>query len=227
MDVTYASAPSFADLDADGDLDAVIGKNGGNLFYYKNTGSATVPTFAQQAGTLNPFDTFNVGYYSTPSFTDLDGDGDLDAFSGEKDGIINYFQNTGSATSPAFTQRTGSLNPFSTFDVGYYSAPTFADLDGDGDLDLFSGEISGTIQYVEYIPQPGERCFHPAHGTLNPFNTFDVGYYSSPAFADLDGDGDLDLFSGEVYGYINYFQNIGRRHQPDFREITGTTQPLE
>ena len=44
------------------------------------------------------------------------------------------------ATSPAFIQRSGSLNPFNGVDVGYDSAPSFADLDGDGDLDTFIGE---------------------------------------------------------------------------------------
>ena len=35
------------------------------------------------------------GARSTPSFADLDGDGDLDAIVGESDGILNYFENTG------------------------------------------------------------------------------------------------------------------------------------
>ena len=35
---TY-SAPSFADLDGDGDLDAVVGETGGTLRYFKNTGA--------------------------------------------------------------------------------------------------------------------------------------------------------------------------------------------
>ena len=80
-----------------------------------------------------------MGFDSTPSFADLDGDGDLDAVVGEDDGNLNYFENTGSATAPAFTARTGAANPFNGVDVGYYSTPSFADLDGDGDLDAVVG----------------------------------------------------------------------------------------
>ena len=59
--------------------------------------------------------------------------------------------NPGNATSPAFVQRTSSLNPFQGVDVGSFSVPSFADLDGDGDLDAFSGELNGTIKYFENI----------------------------------------------------------------------------
>ena len=34
-----SSAPSFADLDGDGDLDAIVGANDGTLHYFKNTGA--------------------------------------------------------------------------------------------------------------------------------------------------------------------------------------------
>jgi len=37
-----------------------------------------------------------------PAFADLDGNGDLDALVGVSTGILEFFQNTGSATSPAF-----------------------------------------------------------------------------------------------------------------------------
>jgi hypothetical protein len=36
----------------------------------------------------------------------------------------------------------------------------------------------------------------------------DVGYASTPTFGDLDGDGDLDLLSGEYYGSFVYFEQI-------------------
>ena len=34
------------------------------------------------------------------------------------------------------------------------------------------------------------------------------GFYSSPSFADVDGDGDLDAFIGERYGATYFFENI-------------------
>ncbi|HQP70831.1 MAG TPA: LamG domain-containing protein, partial [Clostridiales bacterium] len=40
-------------------------------------------------------------------------------------------------------------------------------------------------------------------------NGIDVGYYSSPAFTDLDGDGLLDVLIGEKDGNIKYYKQAG------------------
>ena len=53
---------------------------------------------------------------------------------GDKDGKLNYLENTGTSTAPVFVQRTGSANPFDGIDVGMISAPTVTDFDGDGTL---------------------------------------------------------------------------------------------
>ena len=60
--------------------------------------------------------------------------GDLDIVLGENQGDLNYFENTGTSTAPAFVQRTGSANPFDGIYVGLRSAPALADFDNDGML---------------------------------------------------------------------------------------------
>ena len=77
-----------------------------------------LPAFTEQTGGANPFNGIDVGNTSAPSFADLDGDGDLDVMVGESHGVLNYFQNTGSATAPAFTAPTGDANLFNGVDVG-------------------------------------------------------------------------------------------------------------
>ncbi len=67
-------------------------------------------TFEERTGTANPFNGVDVGRYSDPNFADIDGDGDLDAFIGQGDGIINtinYFENDGSGN---FSEVTGSAD---------------------------------------------------------------------------------------------------------------------
>src|SRR4051812_38875181 len=103
--------------------------------------------FAQQTGAANPFNGVDVGLVSAPSFADLDGDGDLDAVVGASDGLLHYFENTGSATASTFSERTGAANPLDGIDVGVLSKPGFADLDGDGDLDVLVGEQYGALHY--------------------------------------------------------------------------------
>jgi hypothetical protein len=150
-DVGFNSAPSFADLDGDGDLDAMVGEgDNGALHFFENTGTATAPAFA--AAVVNPFGLAAVGGAGAPSFADLDGDGDLDAIVGNGAGVLNYFENTGTATAPAFVPAV--LNPFGLTDVGSVSAPSFIDLDGDGDLDAVVGNGAGVLNYFENTTRP-------------------------------------------------------------------------
>ena len=203
----FFSTPSFADIDGDGDLDAFIGEYFGIIQYYKNDGSSTSPNFVEQTGANNPFNGVNVPGNSTPTFVDLDGDGDLDAVIGDWQGNIHYYQNQGS-TSPSFVKLTSNNNPFNGVNVGFYSAPSFADINGDGDLDAFIGSSDGTIKYYENTGSVSTPSFVAQAGAANPFNGEDVEFYSTPTFADIDGDGDLDAFIGEFDGTINYYKNI-------------------
>ena len=211
FDVGGDSTPSFVDLDGDGDLDLVSGENAGTFNFYRNDGS----NFAEVTGGNNPLDGLDVGNVSTPSFVDLDGDGDLELVSGGFDGTFIFYRNDGSN----FTEVTGGNDPLDGLDVGFRSAPSFVDLDIDGDSDLVSGEQGGTFSF--YRNDGG--TFTEQTGSNNPLDGLDVGAHSTPSFVDLDGDGDLDLVSGENAGTFNFYRNDGS----NFAEVTGGNNPLD
>ncbi len=213
-DIGSDSAPTFADLDGDGDLDAIVGEGAGRVRYFENTGTNNAPAFSLST-LASPFGLTDIGFLSKPTFADLDGDGDLDAFVGENGGNLKYFRNMGNSTAPAFA--TVADNPFGFTDVGYASAPTFADLDGDGDLDAFVGENGGNLKYFRNTGNSTAPAF--AIVSDNPFGFTDVGSSSASAFADLDGDGDLDALVGEVDGNLNSFQNTGNATNPAFATV--------
>ena len=100
---------AVADLDGDGDYDALLGEMSGSFYYYENTGTAIAPAFA--APVMNPFNLTNIARNeSTPEFGDLDGDGDLDLIVGALNADILYFENTGTTIAPAFAAM--QANPF-------------------------------------------------------------------------------------------------------------------
>ena len=182
--------------------------------------------FREVAG--GPFDGINVGDDSAPVLADIDGDGDLDLVVGNRDGVLNYFENTGTSTTPLFVRRTGSANPFDGINVGNESAPALADLDDDGDLDLVVGDEGSLLNYFNNTGNSTAPTFVARTGSANPFNEINVGRDGSPAFVDLDGDHDLDLVVGEsIYGVLIYLENAGNSTTPVFAQKSGSANPFD
>ena len=220
-DVGSFSSPTFADLDDDGDLDAFIGEEAsGSTFYFENIGDAGRPEFTNPV--TDPFGLAPVGGGSNPEFVDIDGDGDLDAFVGNyPGGDIHFFENTGSATNPAFA--TATVNPFSLTNTGGFNSPTLVDIDGDGDLDAFIGNYpDGNTLFFENTGSTNSPTFAPPE--TNPFGLANSGTFSSPILVDIDGDDDLDAFIGAGDGNIIYFENTGSASNPTF--TAATTSPF-
>ena len=228
--VDYTSTPTIkptlTDLEGDGDPDLVIGDYNGSLYYFENTGTPTNPNFTERTGDANPLNGVSVGGYSTPTFTDLDGDGDLDLIVGNGAGDIAYFENTGTVTAPGFTQRTGAANPFDTITKGSWSTLTLADLDGDGDLDLAVGNNDGDVHYYENTGTSANPSFTQRADAANPLNNINAGSYNSPVFVDFDDDNDPDLVIGNQTGIIFYFENTGTTTDPSFTQRTDFDNPF-
>ncbi|NQX97005.1 MAG: VCBS repeat-containing protein [Flavobacteriales bacterium] len=214
----YSPDPELVDLDNDGDLDILIGSYNSNsinsVYYSENIGTATEPEFTEAV--LNTFGLeFPINVYSAVITSgDMDGDGDFDIIASEYYGQIYYFENTGTATSPAFA--TGVLAPFGLPTTGGYGfSVTLADLDNDGDLDLMTNLYSDHI----YYENTGTATL-PAFGAgqTNPFGLTTSGYsYAQLAFSDMDLDGDLDLVvGGSGSTNLEYYENIGTVTVPNF-----------
>ena len=219
------STPAFADVDEDGDPDLVVGESQGTLKYFLNESSGGTITFTPKTvSTDNPFNGLDVGEKSAPGFTDINGDGKLDLVVGGYSGKLNYFLNESATNSIVFTQKTSNANPLKNIYVVYYAAPTFADIDGDGKLDLVVGGYGGTLQYFlneSTTSILNSLVFTQKTSSANPFNGISVGNNAAPAFADVDGDSDLDLVVGGVGGTLKYFLNESSGGTITFTPKTG------
>jgi VCBS repeat-containing protein len=216
VNVGESSRPELGDLDGDGDLDLVVGAGDGTLHYFENVGDAANPVFVEQTGAGNPFDAVR-GDGTHPELADLDGDGDLDLLVGYYDGTLHYFENQGDATSPAFVEEIGAANPFNGLDVGYGAKPQLADLDGDGDLDAVIVATNGAVRYYENTGTAQAYSFTLVTGAADPFSGF--SFWGGPIlqFADIDGDGDIDIAFGQAEGPLGFLENVGTALAPDFQ----------
>ncbi len=226
IDVGTGSAPTFVDLDGDGDLDLVVGESLGTLLTFRNGTVGTAGAFTAVTGASNPFNGIDVGNWSDLTFVDLDGDGDLDLVSGNAGGTLLTFRNGTVGTAGAFTAVTGASNPFDGIDLGDNSNPTFVDLDGDGDADLVVGGYHGRLFYFQNTGTAAAPVFTALTGADNPFNGIDVGQASAPTFADLDGDGDRDMVVGEILGALLTFRNGTVGAAGAFTAVTGASNPF-
>jgi hypothetical protein len=202
--VTPRAKPALADLDGDGDLDALVGRFTDGFSFFRNTGSTTSPAFATPS--LDPFSLATAGFDSAPALADIDGDGDLDTLAGEYYGDLHFFRNTGSSANPTFTP--GPTNPFGLSNVGAFAhaAPTFVDLDGDGDLDVEVGLAKGGTSFFRNTGTALSPAF--AAPRANAFGIGYAGMRAIPFFIDIDGDGDLDGFAGNYAGDVLLFRGL-------------------
>ncbi len=204
IDVGSDAIPTLADLDGDGDLDLLIGNRidtvgdtAGTIAWFENTGSARSPAYVHR-GVLP----MQAEFHYAPVVADLDADGLPDLLLGTWRDRVQYWRNTGTRQAPQWTLADSALVVLTR---GSNTTPTLADLDGDGDLDLFVGEASGQVNFFRNV---GSRTASKFELVTDVFQDIDVGRRSTPAFADLTGDGKVDLLLGSEDGGVQLWRNV-------------------
>jgi len=213
----------FEDIDGDGDADFFYGDFfHRSVYFLRNEGTAAAATVAITDTLFPQPQPVSTAGYNLPRFADIDGDGDKDFFIAallqNRNNFLLY-KNQGTPATPQLKAATTSF--LTMLDAGSNSAPAFADIDADGDQDLFIGNADdGQISFHENTgtaTSPAFRWMTDNLANIQP----SLHFFATPAFADLDADGDFDLCVGS-YDRIIYYENQGTRHSPNFTFISGT-----
>ena len=226
------NAPAFGDLDGDGDVDLLVGVLGGAF----NPNNTTIDNFLYldrtdgrrlELQTRRFLTQVDVGSESFPTFVDIDSDGDLDLFLGNKiepgdtrAGRVFFFENIGTVKQPRLQLR----GPVESFASAYHYAPAFGDLDGDGDFDILMGSWDDELQLVRNEGSRTRANWVVADPQIAKLTR---GRNAVPTLGDIDGDGDLDMFVGESSGELNFYRNVGSPTEPRYKLVDDKFQGID
>ena len=149
-----ASGPAFADYDGDGDMDLFVGSVENTPFrVFNNLGDRKFVEVTAGIGLGEISRENNIGM----AFGDYDKDADLDLFIGHwtftEDELptgttLHLWRNNGDGTFSDVSDQSLITDIIIEGSFDYTFAPTFADIDSDGDSDLLIVADSGTTQVL-------------------------------------------------------------------------------
>lgn len=223
------------DVDFDGTKDLIVAPNARtvsenqkSVLFYKNNGTNSLPNFVFQTNEFLQKDMIDNGTGSIPVLVDQNGDGKKDLFVAnyfrykpvlDKESLLLLYINNGTASATSFAQSSSDYLNLSQANLGFRLVPTFGDVDGDGDDDLFLGKEDGTI--LRYTNNGGAgnplSLVNPIPLVDNLGNSIAVNTFAAPQLIDLNKDNLLDLVIGKKTGEIVYYQNTGSANNPSFK----------
>jgi FG-GAP-like repeat len=202
-DARPTRAVAWADVDADGDPDLLVGFAPG-----PSTGESVLRLYRNTKGRFSDVTaatglSVEGGAVRQPAFVDIDADGDLDLFVAFRDRANAFFRNDGGRFAEVAAQ-------IGLADTRRSVGAVWFDFDEDGDLDLVVGEMDGDpnamyrndggrftdVAGETGIAWGGRAARDPANGTVRP------------CAGDVNNDGRIDLFFAN-YGRNGLFLNRG------------------
>ena len=179
LDVGARATPAFVDWDNDSRIDIITGGLDGKIHVYFNCGcSASTPAFYHsppegEFAVLNGGDLVVPTNRASPVILDLNNDGKIDILTGNTEGQLLFYENTGNILEPFFEGYMLVESDGAPINIAGSprSRPFVCDWNDDGYLDVLIGSYDGKVRL----------------------------YQSRGAAGDVDKDYDVDAFDYAVF----------------------------
>ena len=245
IDVYGMPSPVFGDFRGTGKLDLICGEFVDGLTFFENIGTREKPEYA--AGRRLTFKgvplTMHLEMITVAAY-DWNKDGRLDLIVAQEDGRVALLENTGKTIKsevrsnlrdPAVVRELPEFLPPRFFKqeadhvkFGVGTTPVAVDWDGDGLVDIITGNTAGEIAFIKNLGGSPVKWDEPklleAGGAPIRIMAGYNGSIQGPAeskwgytnihVADWDGDGLPDIMINTIIGKILWCKNIGTRTEP-------------
>lgn len=214
---------AVGDLDGDGSPEVIVGTGTGSVYAWHADGSAVAGFPVQIVGRApEEFDsthTYDNGIAGAPTLYDLDGDGTLEVVVAAMDQRLYVWDAAGEPWGP-YPIEVCAPELCDVAGTRIIASPAIGDVDNDGEIEIGIGTnetVSGGNASISYLFDAVSGTMEDGWpliegGLINEAGLLPIvgeGHPASMAFADLDGDGDLEISSAVMLGQTPLYHHDG------------------
>ena len=221
--VSLEVSPKLADVDGDGVDDIITVNSDGEIGVWHGDGTP-LPGWPQRFAVVRELDAafgdnhldspayssgdvptdFRHSALAAPAIGDLDGDGVVEIVAGSLKGQLMVWHADGTVAEgwPFVLDRElvwDVSNSDNVYDYGFFGAPSLADMDGDGDLEIIAGAMDARVYVFHHDGSDLDGWpveLRHEYEFFGEMVSNGARIISSPAVGDIDGDGELEIAIG-------------------------------